>query len=372
MGAIIENNQSKLNKLPNDWEVKKLGEILKICHGKSQKDVVTEDGAYPVLATGGQIGKSSRALYSKPSVLIGRKGTIDQPQYMDTPFWTVDTLFYSTMKEDNDAKFFYYKFCTIPWKKFNEASGVPSLNARTIENIDVVCPKPKMQKIIANVLSDVDMLLERLEQLIVKKENVKQATMYQLLSDEIFTLKNSNDWKEQSLKNLANITKGHQLDVDDTSSQEKIPHYNGGMFPSSYTNKSNREPNTIAISEGGNSCGYVQIINEPFWCGGHCYTLKPLSIDNNFLFYALKHRQNKIMKLRVGSGLPNIQKNSLAQFKLRFPVKTNEQKQIAEILLNMDKELNALKLRRDKTLNLKQAMMHELLSGKTCLSDEGI
>ena len=205
MGTIIENNQSKLNKVPNDWQEKKLGDILKICHGKSQKDVVAEDGVYPILATGGQIGKASRALYGKPSVLIGRKGTIDQPQYMGTPFWTVDTLFYSIMKDNNDAKFFYYKFCTIPWKKFNEASGVPSLNARTIENIVVVCPNPKMQKIIANILSDVDMLLEKLEQLIVKKENLKQATMHQLLSDEVFLSKNSNDWKEQPLKNLANI-----------------------------------------------------------------------------------------------------------------------------------------------------------------------
>ena len=174
----LEYKNTELGPIPHDWEVKKLGDVLKICHGKVQKDVVSVDGIYPILATGGQIGKASRALYDKPSVLIGRKGTIDQPQYMDTPFWTVDTLFYSVMKNNNDAKFFYYKFCTIPWLKFNEASGVPSLSARTIEKINVSCPEPKMQRVIAEILTDVDMLLKSLDQLIIKKQNFKLATMY--------------------------------------------------------------------------------------------------------------------------------------------------------------------------------------------------
>ena len=106
----LEYKNTELGPIPHDWEVKKLGDVLKICHGKVQKDVVSVDGIYPILATGGQIGKASRALYDKPSVLIGRKGTIDQPQYMDTPFWTVDTLFYSVMKNNNDAKFFTINF----------------------------------------------------------------------------------------------------------------------------------------------------------------------------------------------------------------------------------------------------------------------
>ncbi len=121
----------------NEWTVGKLGDLLSICHGKSQKEVEVADGPYPILATGGQIGTASRPLFSKPSVLIGRKGTINQPQYMDTPFWSVDTLFYSLILGQNSAKFLYYKFLNINWLQFNEASGVPSLNARTIENIPV-------------------------------------------------------------------------------------------------------------------------------------------------------------------------------------------------------------------------------------------
>jgi type I restriction enzyme S subunit len=82
---------------------------------------------------------------------------------MDTPFWTVDTLFYSEISEDNNAKFLYYRFCLINWIQYNEASGVPSLNARTIENIEIDCPELAEQIAIATILSDVDAELTALE-----------------------------------------------------------------------------------------------------------------------------------------------------------------------------------------------------------------
>ena len=175
-------SQSRLPGFGGDWVVKRLGDVLTICHGKSQRDVIVADGLYPVLASGGQIGTASRPLYDKASVLIGRKGTIDRPQYMATPFWTVDTLFYSVMKKDNCAKFFYYRFCLIQWMQFNEASGVPSLNARTIENIEVACPEPPEQAAIASVLSDIDAEIAALEVRRDKTRDLKQAMMQDLLT----------------------------------------------------------------------------------------------------------------------------------------------------------------------------------------------
>ena len=148
--------QTRLPGFHDEWEVKRLGEAFTICHGKNQREVAVANGPFPILATGGQIGTASRPLFDEPSVLIGRKGTINQPQYMETPFWTVDTLFYCSMKGGNHAKFFYYRSCLIDWMQFNEASGVPSLNARTIEQIEIPCPRPPEQVEIAAVLSDMD------------------------------------------------------------------------------------------------------------------------------------------------------------------------------------------------------------------------
>jgi len=125
---------------------------------------------------------ASQPIYGKPSVLIGRKGTINQPQYVDKPFWSVDTLFYSEMKNGNIAKFFYYRFRLIDWMQYNEASGVPSLNARTIEGIECACPDPEEQTAIAEVLTDMDAEIAALETRRTKTRALKQAMMQELLT----------------------------------------------------------------------------------------------------------------------------------------------------------------------------------------------
>jgi type I restriction enzyme S subunit len=114
--------------------------------------------------------------------LIGRKGTIDAPRYCDQPFWTVDTLFYTELIDNNSAKFMYYKFCMIPWRNYNEASGVPSLSARTIENIKIVLPNYEEQEAIAAALSDIDTETQALEQRRCKTAELKQGMMQELLT----------------------------------------------------------------------------------------------------------------------------------------------------------------------------------------------
>lgn len=174
--------QTRLPGFSGEWQVKRLGELLRIRHGKSQRNVEVEDGLYPILATGGQIGTASRPLYDKPSVLIGRKGTIDEPQFMDTPFWSVDTLFFSEMLRGSDAKYLFYRFNMIDWRRHNEASGVPSLNAKTIENIEITCPEPPEQKAIAVILSDMDAEIDALTAQADKTRMLKQAMMQELLT----------------------------------------------------------------------------------------------------------------------------------------------------------------------------------------------
>ena len=110
-----------------EWEEKRIGEILTLCHGKDYKHL--KKGDIPVMGTGGVITYVNEALCDWQCVCIGRKGTIDRPYFMDKPFWSVDTLFYSKPLGDNMPKFQYYLFQNINWLFYNEASGVPSLSA---------------------------------------------------------------------------------------------------------------------------------------------------------------------------------------------------------------------------------------------------
>lgn len=94
---------------------------------------------------------------------------------------------------------------------------------------------------------------------------------------------------------------------------------NGGIVPSGYCDNYNTLGDTISISEGGNSCGHVNYNKVKFWSGGHNYTLHEPLIDNKFLFFSLQSKQEKIKQLRVGSGLPNIQKSRLSNFNVSYP-----------------------------------------------------
>ena len=101
---------------------------------------------------------------------------------MDTPFWSVDTLFYSIIHEPNDPKYLFYQFCMIDWRKRNEASGVPSLNARTIEAIELKIPPAGEQTAIAAILSDMDAEIAALEARRDKARRIKQGMMQELLT----------------------------------------------------------------------------------------------------------------------------------------------------------------------------------------------
>lgn len=175
--------QTELGEIPEDWEVKSLGEMLKIGHGKDYKNL--KSGNVPVYGTGGYMTSVNDFLYEGETVCIGRKGTIDKPQYHSGKIWTVDTLFYTYDFKSLNPKYLFYKFCLIDWLSMNEASGVPSLTAKNIEDIQITIPTKEEQTAIANVLSSMDKEIETLNTKLEKYRNLKTAMMQQLLTGKI-------------------------------------------------------------------------------------------------------------------------------------------------------------------------------------------
>lgn len=184
-----------LGWIPEEWEIEKIGAVAKIKHGRDQKSVIVDNGVYPILGTGGEIGRTNTSLYNKPSVLIGRKGTIDLPRYMDTPFWTVDTLFYTEVNKNAFPKWLFYSFETINWYKYNEASGVPSLSSSTISGIQIPLPPLPEQRKIAAILSTWDDAIQQTQALIKQIEQRNKGLAQQLL-------KPKKEWKEVKMSTL--------------------------------------------------------------------------------------------------------------------------------------------------------------------------
>ena len=176
---------------------------------------------------------------------------------------------------------------------------------------------------------------------------------------------------DSTLGSIAKISKGIQRNRE-TLVEAGYPVWNGGVTPSGFTDEWNTPENTITISEGGNSCGFVGFISERFWCGGHCYALKELStsFDLRFTYQNLKYHQMELMSLRVGSGLPNVQKKRLLAYSIKHPG-INELRAIGTVLSDMDLELKVLERRRDKIQAIKQGMIQSLLSGRVRLVRRG-
>ncbi|MGY5354173.1 restriction endonuclease subunit S [Wenyingzhuangia sp. IMCC45467] len=332
----------RFSKLEGSWKEIKIGEILKIGSGKDYKHL--ENGIIPVYGTGGYMTSVDDYLYSGETVCIGRKGTIDKPFYYYGKLWTVDTLFYTHSFKNIIPKFLFYVFEQINWLKYNEASGVPSLSKKTIEQIKIIIPEIEEQKRISILLSLIDNRISTQNKILEDYELLKKGMMQKLFKQEFRFKDKKNEsfpnWKTTKLDNVVDIVKGKQLNKELLTEKDIYPCQNGGIEPSGFTNMYNTLENTITISEGGNSCGYVNYMQTKFWCGGHCYSL--LNIKNNvvnkFLYQYLKFYQTKIMSLRVGSGLPNIQKKDIVNLKISIPCHEEQQK-IANILSAIDAKI---------------------------------
>lgn len=383
---------TEVGVIPEDWEVKRIGDTLTIRHGRDQKSVALPDGKYPILATGGVIGRTDTFLYDKPSVLIGRKGTINKPRYIDSPFWTVDTLFYSEVVKSYEPKFVYYKFCLIDWMQYNEASGVPSLNASTIENVIQSFPSCRIeQTAIANALSDVDALIAALEKLIHKKTAIKTAAMQQLLTgkkrlppfDQLNTgYKQTElgeipkDWEVKSLGDLVSISSGESPSkfnfIGVGIPYFKVEQLNNGIKYADVTEYYFESGNTvregsIIFPKRGASIllNKIRILREASFMDTNLMTLTTnTDLYNEFLFYFLNFKG--LDNIADTTSIPQINNKHIKPFLIPFPM-LNEQTAIANVLSNMDTELNALQQRLAKTQQLKQGMMQELLTGKTRL-----
>ena len=244
-----------------------------------------------------------------------------------------------------------------------KGSSISNVYNSDLKNLKIPLPPLKEQKKIANILTTWDDAISKQDELIKAKEELKKGLMQKLLTGMVRFKEFSDDIALTKLSKICIVKKGQQLNKLDMIENGEYFVINGGINKSGYTDTFNTNENTITISEGGNSCGYVNYITSKFWSGGHCYSLLNVKIDVNFLYQYLKFNELNIMKLRVGSGLPNIQKGDIENFKINIP-SLKEQEKIAQVLNNADKEIDLLKNGLQELKEQKRGLMQKLLSGE--------
>lgn len=359
--------QTEIGLLPEDWKVRTLGEVAPLQRGFDLPSSELRKGPYPVVYSNGILNYHNIGPCIAPGLVTGRSGTIGKFTYIpEGRYWPHNTALWVTSFKDNCPLFIRYLFETVNFGAYSTGTGVPTLNRNDLHTCAIPLPPKPEQERIAAALTSIDSLIDNLERTIQKKKNIREGAMEELLSGKRRLPGFSGEWVEKSLDDLVKVKKGQQKNASELLDKGPYPVINGGQTASGYTTEYNTEGDIVTISEGGNSCGFVNYIRQRFWSGGHCYALyvKDKNLDNTFLYFMLKAGEKEIMSLRVGSGLPNIQTKQLLEFVFFLPSDIREQHAIADTLTALDDEVALLQAERDKYLQIRSGMMDDLLTGK--------
>lgn len=185
----------------NDWEQRKLKDCLEINSGRDYKHL--HSGNIPVFGTGGYMLSVDEALSYKNAIGIGRKGTIDKPQLLIAPFWTVDTLFFLTPENDTDLYFLFSFFQKVNWKKYDESTGLPSLSKKTISTIKIKTPSKNEQIKIGTLIQKVNNLISLQQRKLKLLRTLKSG-----LSFKLFNKKHLNNLSQISLDQIGQTYSG--------------------------------------------------------------------------------------------------------------------------------------------------------------------
>lgn len=390
--AILNNNipfgyrKNKSGISPDEWRIFELGKVLKRIKRPVKVELneeyrqigIRSHGKglfYKEAVSGNELGNKS-VFWIEPDcfivnivfaweLAIGKTTENEKGMIASHRFPMYQAL---NNKIDIDYMLFYFKSkmgkYLLELASPGGAGRNKTLGQTEFMKLKISFPSLNEQKKIAEILSTWDKAIELKEQLIEEKKQQKKGLMKKLLTGELRLTGFEGEWEEVLLSKISEINKGKQLNKSNMIEDGIYPALNGGINPSGLTNKWNTVEDTITISEGGNSCGYVNYIREKFWCGGHCYSVVPIDsrVVKTFLYQILKYNEPLIMSLRVGSGLPNIQKKAIANLSFRIP-KTDEQLMIARILENIDADIS-LQANLLKNAKLqKKGLMQLLLTG---------
>ncbi|WP_296938226.1 restriction endonuclease subunit S [uncultured Dysgonomonas sp.] len=257
-----------------EWEVKKLGEILKVGSGRDYKHL--KEGNIPVFGTGGYMTSVNEFLFDGESVCIGRKGTINKPFYYNGKFWTVDTLFYTYSYKNVLPKFVFNVFEQINWLMYNEASGVPSLSKSTIEQIEISIPDISEQQKIASFLSLIDERIAAQSKIIEGLKELKAWLSKQLFSRKLrFKDDDGADFPEWKTQLLGNVT---MVVSERNKNNEKLPVYSinnkDGFVPQ------NEQFEGIDSDDRGYDIKLYKVINK------HTFAYNPARINVGSIGYS--------------------------------------------------------------------------------------
>lgn len=373
--------QTEVGVIPEDWDAVELNDVCSMKSGEGITAAKIDDfSEYPCYGGNGLRGYTSRFTHDGRFALIGRQGALcGNVVGAQGKFFASEHAVVVTPRPGTDIAFLTYVLGQMRLNRYSESSAQPGLSVSKVLKLTLTVPRIEAeQRAIATALSDVDALLGELDRLIAKKRDLKRAAMQQLLTGQTRLPGFHGEWEVVLLEKLADCLDGVRVPLNEAQRagmRGDYP-YCGANGVLDYVNSYVIDDDIILVAEDG---GYFdEYETRPIayrmkgkcWVNNHAHILKAKSgYNQGFLYYSLVHKN--ILPFLASGTRAKLNKSEMNKIEVRGPVDETEQGAIAAVLSDMDAELSALEARRGKTRDLKQAMMQELLTGKTRLVSAG-
>ena len=375
-----------------EWKEYKLGDVLTIKYGKDHKQLA--DGDIPIYGSGGIMRYGERSLYDSPSILIPRKGSLNNVIYADKPFWTVDTMFWSIINASiANPLFVYYSICKKDFASLNVGSAVPSLTVPVIEDIDILLPSKATQDKVVSVLKSLDDKIELNRHI---NDNLEQQA--QALFKSWFVDNPNSNWKKISLSEVASFVGGYSYtgkELTDFSNvaMATIKNFvrNGGfkaggfkgINPSAklkechYANLFDILVAHTDLTQNADVIGNTELL---LTCGKYNSIIFSMDLVKvlpkeifPYRFLLATMLKNKMFKGHClgyinGTTVLHLNKKALPEFEIRKP-SDSEAKIMNEILAPYYKRMAKLLQETDKLISLRDTLLPKLMSGEVKINE---
>lgn len=364
------------------WTYKKLGDIAEIIHGKNQKDVISEDGQYPIYGSGGNVmGYATDYLCEANTTILGRKGSINNPQFITERFWNVDTAFGIFAKNGNDSKFIYYFIKSIDWSKKNTGTTLPSLTQQVVKSVELsVPPLAEQERIVERLdaaFAQIDELKSNAEKQLAEARALFQSALTQAMQPK-------PGWQEKTLKELSIIAGDYGLSVpskpfdgvrylritDITEWGELNNEFVSADISADDNSKEKLEEGDILFARTGATVGKTLVYKKSF---GEClfagylirYRLNKKEIMPQFMHYITHSKEyyDWVQSNQKAAAQPNINAKKYNSYIVRYP-KLSEQESIVAQLDALFARVYELEEINSKTAAecdaLKQALLRQI------------
>lgn len=352
-----------------------LGELVQIKYGKSQKKVYSENGKYPIYGTGGLMGYAKEALYDKPSVLIGRKGSISKVRYVDHPFWTVDTLFYTIVNTKLVLpKYLFYLMSQLDLNVYNEGTTIPSLRTETLNRLEFNIPSINEQMKILSYIEPIDNIIVM---------NIKINKNLEQQADAIFSKAYNSSTNQQPFTSMIKVLGGGTpktgtpdywngpipfftpKDVGDPYAfrtekyitESGLEHCNSRLYPI----------NTSFVTARG-TVGKVSLAGVPMAMNQSCYALVSDVIDPLMVyFYALKAVSS--LKYKASGAVFDAIVTRDFDTEIINVLSDSDSQQVIEAITPMMKAIHNNAAENIRLSELRDALLPRLMSGEIDVSN---